>query len=82
MAVGNIIVLIVAGASKLNKQWAEYVLFAALLLVVCIIFAIMASFYTYVDPNEIEAQFSEEKKEEDKKAQDDNEKKAEADSQM
>ncbi|KAM4790241.1 solute carrier family 15 member 1 [Cyanocitta cristata] len=82
VAVGNIIVLIVAGASKLNKQWAEYVLFAALLLVVCIIFAIMASFYTYVDPNEIEAQFSEEKKEEDKKAQDDNEKKAEADSQM
>lgn len=63
-------------------QWAEYVLFAALLLVVCIIFAIMASFYTYVDPNEIEAQFSEEKKKEDKKDQDDNEKKAEADSRM
>uniref|UniRef100_A0A8C3DJV7 Solute carrier family 15 member 1 n=1 Tax=Corvus moneduloides TaxID=1196302 RepID=A0A8C3DJV7_CORMO len=82
VAVGNIIVLIVAGASKLDKQWAEYVLFAALLLVVCIIFAIMASFYTYVDPNEIEAQFSEEKKGEDKKDQDDNEKEAEADSRM
>ncbi|NWT87502.1 S15A1 protein, partial [Lanius ludovicianus] len=82
VAVGNIIVLIVAGASKLNKQWAEYVLFAALLLVVCIIFAIMASFYTYVDPNEIEAQFSEEKKEENKKEHNDNEKEAEADSQM
>ncbi|NXE89918.1 S15A1 protein, partial [Menura novaehollandiae] len=82
VAVGNIIVLIVAGASKLSKQWAEYVLFAALLLVVCIIFAIMASFYTYVDPNEIEAKFSEEEKEEDKKDQDDNEKQAEADSRM
>ncbi|NWV89666.1 S15A1 protein, partial [Machaerirhynchus nigripectus] len=81
VAVGNIIVLIVAGASTLNKQWAEYVLFAALLLVVCIIFAIMASFYTYIDPSEIEAQFSEEKKE-DKKDQDGNEKEAEADSRM
>lgn len=57
-------------------------LFAALLLVVCIIFAIMASFYTYIDPNEIEAQFSKQEKEEDKKDQDDNEKGAEADSRM
>ncbi|NXP22493.1 S15A1 protein, partial [Scytalopus superciliaris] len=81
VAVGNIIVLIVAGASKLSKQWAEYVLFASLLLVVCVIFAIMATFYTYVDPNEIEAQFAEEEKE-DKKDQDDNEKEAEADSKM
>ncbi|NXM78724.1 S15A1 protein, partial [Serilophus lunatus] len=71
VAFGNIIVLIVAGASQISKQWAEYVLFAALLLVVCIIFAIMASFYTYVDPNEIEAQFSEEEKKEDQKDQDD-----------
>ncbi|XP_027736114.1 solute carrier family 15 member 1 [Empidonax traillii] len=70
VAVGNIIVLIVAGASKLSKQWAEYVLFAALLFVVCIIFAIMATFYTYVDPNEIEAQFNEQEKE-DKKDEDD-----------
>ncbi|NXB99271.1 S15A1 protein, partial [Orthonyx spaldingii] len=82
VAVGNIIVLIVAGAATLSKQWAEYVLFAALLLVVCIIFAVMASFYTYVDPNEIEAQFHEEEKEKDKKDQDDKEKEAEADSQM
>ncbi|NWV79059.1 S15A1 protein, partial [Dasyornis broadbenti] len=81
VAVGNIIVIIVAGASQLDKQWAEYVLFAALLLVVCIIFAIMAYFYTYIDPNEIEAQFSEEEKK-DKKDQDDNEKEAEADSRM
>ncbi|KAM7065968.1 solute carrier family 15 member 1 [Acridotheres tristis] len=78
VAVGNIIVLIVAGASTIEKQWAEYVLFAALLLLVCIIFAIMASFYTYIDPNEIEAQFSKE----EKKDQDDNEKEAELDSRM
>ncbi|NWT52269.1 S15A1 protein, partial [Erythrocercus mccallii] len=82
VAVGNIIVIIVAGASTIQKQWAEYVLFAALLLVVCIIFSVMASFYTYIDPNEIEAQFSKEEKEEDKKDQDDNEKKAEVDSRM
>ncbi|NWY72543.1 S15A1 protein, partial [Erithacus rubecula] len=82
VAVGNIIVLIVAGASTIDKQWAEYVLFAALLLVVCIIFAIMASFYTYIDPNEVEAQFNEKEKEEHKKDQDDKEKEAEADSRM
>ncbi|NXB77949.1 S15A1 protein, partial [Donacobius atricapilla] len=82
VAVGNIIVIIVAGVSTIKEQWAEYVLFAALLLVVCIIFAVMASFYTYIDPNEIEAQFSKEEKEEDNKDQDDNEKEAEADSRM
>ena len=43
-------------------KWAEYVLFASLLLVVCVIFAIMARFYTYVNPAEIEAQFDEEEK--------------------
>lgn len=42
-----------------DLQWAEYVLFAALLLCVCIIFSIMAYFYTYIDPEEIEAQFTE-----------------------
>ncbi|XP_021574494.1 solute carrier family 15 member 1 [Carlito syrichta] len=62
VAVGNIIVLIVAGAGQFSKQWAEYVLFAALLLVVCVIFAIMARFYTYINPAEIEAQFDEEEK--------------------
>uniref|UniRef100_A0A8C2U7R1 Solute carrier family 15 member 1 n=1 Tax=Coturnix japonica TaxID=93934 RepID=A0A8C2U7R1_COTJA len=62
VAVGNIIVLIVAGASKLSEQWAEYVLFAALLFAVCIIFAVMAYFYTYTDPNEVEAQLDEEEK--------------------
>lgn len=40
-------------------QWAEYILFAGLLVVVCFIFAIMAYFYTYIDPARIEAQFTE-----------------------
>ncbi|KAG1941263.1 solute carrier family 15 member 1 [Pimephales promelas] len=55
-AVGNIIVLIVAELGKLPKQWAEYVLFASLLVAVSIIFSFMAYFYTYIDPAEIEAQ--------------------------
>jgi solute carrier family 15 oligopeptide transporter 1 len=33
-----------------------------LLLVVCVIFAIMARFYTYINPAEIEAQFDEDEK--------------------
>ncbi|XP_062313746.1 solute carrier family 15 member 1 [Osmerus eperlanus] len=57
VAVGNFIVLIVAELAKLPKQWAEYFLFASLLLAVCVIFSIMAYFYTYMDPAEIEAQF-------------------------
>ncbi|XP_072538991.1 solute carrier family 15 member 1b [Salminus brasiliensis] len=70
VAVGNIIVLIVAEAGQLPEQWAEYVLFASLLVCVCIIFSIMAYFYTYIDPAEIEAKFAEqnpEEKEEKKK---------------
>ncbi|XP_036425775.1 solute carrier family 15 member 1b [Colossoma macropomum] len=70
VAVGNIIVLIVAEAGQLPDQWAEYVLFASLLVCVCIIFSIMAYFYTYIDPAEIEAKFTEqnpEDKEEKKK---------------
>ncbi|NXY90977.1 S15A1 protein, partial [Alcedo cyanopectus] len=82
VAVGNIIVLIVAGASKLSEQWAEYVLFAALLLAVCIIFAIMAYFYTYVDPNEVEAQLDEEERRQAKKDQEAYEKQIETVSQM
>uniref|UniRef100_H3D8Z8 Solute carrier family 15 member 1 n=1 Tax=Tetraodon nigroviridis TaxID=99883 RepID=H3D8Z8_TETNG len=57
VAVGNFIVLIVAEIARLPKQWTEYILFACLLLAVCIIFSIMAYFYTYIDPAEIEAQF-------------------------
>lgn len=43
-------------SSHLSK-WTEYILFASLLLVVCVIFSVMAYFYTYIDPAEIEAQF-------------------------
>ncbi|XP_074048037.1 solute carrier family 15 member 1 [Macrotis lagotis] len=57
VAFGNIIVLIVAGAGQFTLQWAEYILFASLLLCVCAIFAIMAHYYTYINPAEIEAQF-------------------------
>ncbi|XP_026524699.1 solute carrier family 15 member 1 [Notechis scutatus] len=73
VAFGNIIVLIIAGASKLEEQWAEYILFAALLFAVTIVFAVMAHFYTYVDPAEVEAQFAEE--DEKKKEKDQLEKK-------
>uniref|UniRef100_A0A8C4EXM4 Solute carrier family 15 member 1a n=1 Tax=Dicentrarchus labrax TaxID=13489 RepID=A0A8C4EXM4_DICLA len=57
VAIGNFIVLIVAELAKLPEQWAEYILFASLLIAVCFIFSIMAYFYTYIDPAEIEAQF-------------------------
>jgi len=65
VAVGNFIVLIVAEGLKdlLPEQWAEYILFASLLVVVCIIFSIMAYFYTYNDPASIEEEFN--KKDED-----------------
>uniref|UniRef100_A0A672IGL0 Solute carrier family 15 member 1 n=1 Tax=Salarias fasciatus TaxID=181472 RepID=A0A672IGL0_SALFA len=58
VAFGNIIVLIVAEAATLEEQWAEYILFASLLVVVCVIFSVMAYFYTYIDPMKIEAQFA------------------------
>lgn len=48
-------------------KWAEYILFASLLVVVCIIFAIMGYFYTYIDPVKIEAQFAYSEPEEEKK---------------
>ncbi|XP_077176599.1 solute carrier family 15 member 2 isoform X2 [Paroedura picta] len=44
VAFGNAIVLIVAQAAPL-KQWAEFALFAALVLVVSVIFSIMGYFY-------------------------------------
>lgn len=53
VAFGNVIVLIVAEGAGL-AQWTEFLLFACLLLGVCIIFSIMAYFYTYVNPEELE----------------------------
>ncbi|ROL41774.1 Solute carrier family 15 member 1 [Anabarilius grahami] len=67
VAVGNIIVLIVAEAGSLPDQWAEYLLFASLLVAVSIVFAIMAYFYTYTDPAEIESKFMELEPEDKKK---------------
>lgn len=43
-----------SSSSVILFQWKEFVLFAGLLLGVCIIFSIMASFYTYVDPEQLD----------------------------
>ncbi|XP_040296986.1 solute carrier family 15 member 2-like isoform X2 [Bufo bufo] len=59
VAFGNVIVLIVAQAATL-EQWAEFVLFAGLLIAVSIIFSIMGYFYVPVNPDDL--------KEEDEKA--------------
>ena len=40
-------------------QWVEFLLFASMLLGVCIIFSIMAHFYTYVDPDQMVKPYSE-----------------------
>lgn len=65
VAIGNFIVLIVAELAKLPKMWTEYILFACLLVAVCFIFSIMAYFYTYIDPAEIEARFKNKGKDDD-----------------
>ncbi|XP_074857825.1 solute carrier family 15 member 2 isoform X2 [Carettochelys insculpta] len=52
VAFGNVIVLIVAQAAPL-EQWAEFVLFAALLFAVCIIFSIMGYFYVSMNPEDL-----------------------------
>ncbi|XP_014666271.1 PREDICTED: solute carrier family 15 member 1-like isoform X2 [Priapulus caudatus] len=49
VAVGNLIVMIVAEVAFMPDQFSEFLLFAGLMLGVDIIFAIMAVFYTYVD---------------------------------
>lgn len=46
-------------------QWIEFLLFAGLLLGVCIIFSIMAYFYTYVDPDQLDKIYPEGGEEED-----------------
>uniref|UniRef100_A0A665WMD9 Solute carrier family 15 member 2 n=1 Tax=Echeneis naucrates TaxID=173247 RepID=A0A665WMD9_ECHNA len=53
VAFGNVIVLIVAEGAGL-EQWKEFLLFAGLLLGVCVIFSIMSYFYTYVDPDQLD----------------------------
>nr|XP_055071802.1 solute carrier family 15 member 2 [Misgurnus anguillicaudatus] len=56
VAFGNVIVLIVAEGAGM-EQWAEFILFAGLLVGVSIIFSIMAYFYTYVDPEQLDKLF-------------------------
>ncbi|XP_043852032.1 solute carrier family 15 member 2-like [Dromiciops gliroides] len=51
VAMGNIIVLIVAQTSVL-VQWAEFILFSCLLLIVCFIFSIMGYYYIPVKPED------------------------------
>ncbi|XP_051998894.1 solute carrier family 15 member 2 [Xyrauchen texanus] len=58
VAFGNVIVLIVAEGAGM-EQWVEFLLFASLLLAVSIIFSIMAYFYTYVDPDQLDKIFKE-----------------------
>lgn len=61
VAFGNVIVLIVAEGAGL-EQWKEFLLFAGLLLAVCIIFSIMSVFYTYVNPDELDKIYFEDSK--------------------
>ncbi|CAL1581482.1 unnamed protein product [Knipowitschia caucasica] len=61
VAFGNVIVLIVAEGAGL-EQWKEFLLFAGLLLSVCVIFSIMAAFYTYVDPEDLSSAYLEDPK--------------------
>ncbi|XP_076603528.1 solute carrier family 15 member 2 [Chaetodon auriga] len=69
VAFGNVIVLIVAEGAGL-AQWTEFLLFACLLLGVCIIFSIMAYFYTYVDPEELEKIYAKDSVEEEEDHED------------
>uniref|UniRef100_A0A668ACW4 Solute carrier family 15 member 2 n=1 Tax=Myripristis murdjan TaxID=586833 RepID=A0A668ACW4_9TELE len=70
VAFGNVIVLIVAEGAGL-EQWVEFLLFACLLVGVSIIFSIMALFYTYVDPDQLDKIYLEDsvKEEEDSNLQ-------------
>ncbi|KAM4698142.1 solute carrier family 15 member 2 isoform 2-T2 [Rhinophrynus dorsalis] len=61
IAFGNVIVLIVAQAGTL-EQWAEFILFAALLVAVSIIFSIMGYFYVPMNPDDLKEDEDEVKK--------------------
>lgn len=63
VAVGNLIVVIIAEAKFFNRQSLEFFLFAGLMFVDMIIFAVLASRYTYVD--EIQECESDHKSEQD-----------------
>ncbi|KAM9710817.1 solute carrier family 15 member 2 [Menidia menidia] len=53
VAFGNVIVLIVAEGAGL-EQWTEFLLFAGLLLAVCLLFSLMALGYSYVEPEHLD----------------------------
>uniref|UniRef100_A0A8C6E4I7 Solute carrier family 15 member 2 n=1 Tax=Moschus moschiferus TaxID=68415 RepID=A0A8C6E4I7_MOSMO len=53
IAFGNIIVLIVAQFSGL-AQWAEFIFFSCLMLVVCLIFSIMGYYYVPLKPEDVQ----------------------------
>ncbi|XP_051760882.1 solute carrier family 15 member 2 [Ctenopharyngodon idella] len=69
VAFGNVIVLIVAEGAGM-EQWVEFILFAALLVAVSIIFSIMAYFYTYVDADQLDKIYGEDTKDEKVKSSD------------
>ncbi|XP_052420474.1 solute carrier family 15 member 2 [Carassius gibelio] len=75
VAFGNVIVLIVAEGAGM-EQWTEFLLFAGLLVAVSIIFSIMAYFYTYVDPDQLDKIFEEDT--DDEKVENSDRKKNEA----
>ncbi|RXN19845.1 solute carrier family 15 member 2-like protein [Labeo rohita] len=60
VASGNVIVLTVAEGAGM-EQWSEFLLFAGLLVGVSIIFSVMAYFYTYVDPDQLDKIFGDNK---------------------
>jgi hypothetical protein len=51
VAFGNLIVVIIAEANLIKNQVYEYILFAVLIFVSAIVFAIMSYFYVYVEVN-------------------------------
>ncbi|CAD1480446.1 unnamed protein product, partial [Heterotrigona itama] len=51
VAIGNLIVVLVAEFSIFDRQIFEFILFAGLMFIDIIIFSIMAKFYKYVDEN-------------------------------
>lgn len=54
VAVGNLIVIIIAEASLFDRQMYEFFLFAGLMVVDIIVFAVMTRFYKYVEsPEEV-----------------------------
>ncbi|XP_071822395.1 solute carrier family 15 member 2-like [Apostichopus japonicus] len=51
VAIGNLIIVIIAEAKFFTSQAAEFFLFAALMGVVILLFTVMAYFYSYITPS-------------------------------